>query len=72
MAAHKNSGVTILPGDTVDMISQRRSMRGTVTYVDCDHFGAEPRWSIELNGGYWKQEFDGGHVNLVAKGKNHG
>lgn len=72
MATHKDSGVTILPGDVVDIISQRRSMRGTVTYVDCDYFGKEPRWSIELNGGdYWKQEYDGGVVNLVAKGANH-
>lgn len=72
VATHNKSGVKIVRGDTVDIISKYRSIRGMVTYVDCDQFGDEPRWSIELNGvDYWKQESDGGRVELVAKGKYH-
>lgn len=72
MATHKKSGVTIIPGDTVDIFCQHRVVRGVVTYADCNEFADEPNWSIELrDSAYWKQQFDGGHVELVSKGENH-
>ena len=71
MAKHNASGTVINPGDMVKISAKGVVKAVEVTYVDVNTFSAQPAWDIAGRGAdgmpvSWKQEFDGGEVEVIA------